>query len=638
MPMRMPMGRSRVSRADLGGVGNTPWTPAALGSALVSWWDTSDATTLTLNGGAIAAVADKSGNGNHIVQATGANQPAYSATGINNVPAAVYSGAANLFLATPGSFVVNQPMTVVSLFKTGASLSSTPAVWDGSAAATGASRAILFDTRSDLSGQYAIYAGTLIGLGANLSASTPYLSSAQLSGASSLHGLNGEFPSPVGSPSLSVFNPGVSGVASGFRWGGTTPNFAGAIGFSVIVNRLLTNDERQKIEGYAAWRFGLQHTVLASNHPFYNAAPTTAAVPTILYNTTNIDAAHFPSWRAARAKVLNGTGRATILVVGDSTSMGYGAGSGGTADTNARIASVPAQIAAGLAARGIPTSIDSWTGTANEFGNTLYDPRVTFGAGWASLAGNYLGSPIAHSAGATTQHTFAPANAFDKIEVYYIDNKGSGAFDTSIDAGASLGSTTIGTGTAIIRKAVFTVPLGTHTVKITPSAGSDIWLYGIKCYNSAVPAIDILIGAFGGATSGNWSDASLPYTSINAIKFFAPDLTIVNLGINDENTSVPAATFQANIQPIYDAGKVSGDVFLSMHTPTNGAGAGLQPSYEAAYNTLASSNNAPLIDLFQRYLSYAAVNGRGWMFDTLHPNATPYAQIGDYEAQILASV
>jgi hypothetical protein len=53
-------------------------------------------------------------------------------------------------------------------------------------------------------------------------------------------------------------------------------------------------------------------------------------------NAVNISATAFPAWRSAKARVAAGTGRGRIAIVGPSTSMGWGAGTGGTAHTGAR--------------------------------------------------------------------------------------------------------------------------------------------------------------------------------------------------------------------------------------------------------------------------------------------------------------
>lgn len=59
------------------------WVPTDIGADLVGWWDASTSSTVTQSGGTASQVNDRSGNGHHMVQATGSSQPAYS-TAVQN--------------------------------------------------------------------------------------------------------------------------------------------------------------------------------------------------------------------------------------------------------------------------------------------------------------------------------------------------------------------------------------------------------------------------------------------------------------------------------------------------------------------------------------------------------------------------
>ena len=80
------------------------FSPASI-SGLFTWWDLSDSSTVTLNGGNVSAVADKSGNGNYpggggsraLVQSSAGDQPLYNATLQNGQGGAVFDEDANLF-------------------------------------------------------------------------------------------------------------------------------------------------------------------------------------------------------------------------------------------------------------------------------------------------------------------------------------------------------------------------------------------------------------------------------------------------------------------------------------------------------------------------------------------------------------
>ena len=82
-------------------LGRKLWTPAALGSSLALWLDSDDVSTITLNGSTVSQWRDKSGNGRHASQADSANQPTYSATGLNGKPVLTFDGV-NDFLSFQG--------------------------------------------------------------------------------------------------------------------------------------------------------------------------------------------------------------------------------------------------------------------------------------------------------------------------------------------------------------------------------------------------------------------------------------------------------------------------------------------------------------------------------------------------------
>lgn len=77
----------------------TGFSPSSL-TGLYAWWDFADAGTVTLNGGNVSQIADKSGNGRALSQATAANQPAYTSAGQNGKSVATFDGTRFLQNAT----------------------------------------------------------------------------------------------------------------------------------------------------------------------------------------------------------------------------------------------------------------------------------------------------------------------------------------------------------------------------------------------------------------------------------------------------------------------------------------------------------------------------------------------------------
>ena len=65
------------------------------------------------------------------------------------------------------------------------------------------------------------------------------------------------------------------GFVLGANFNGTSPNGATSVSYTheiLVYNRVLITFQRQQMEGYLAWKWGLQAN-LPANHPFKNAPP-----------------------------------------------------------------------------------------------------------------------------------------------------------------------------------------------------------------------------------------------------------------------------------------------------------------------------------------------------------------------------
>jgi hypothetical protein len=111
---------------QIGGVVNVPADAAPsggfadiFGANLVAWYDASDAASITHVGGAVSQWNDISGNGAHLTQATGANQPTYSATGLGGAqPAITFDGVDN-WMETAATAVAPGAVSVFAAFFVG---------------------------------------------------------------------------------------------------------------------------------------------------------------------------------------------------------------------------------------------------------------------------------------------------------------------------------------------------------------------------------------------------------------------------------------------------------------------------------------------------------------------------------------
>ena len=69
------------------------WLPTDLGADLALWLDADDVATISLNGSTVSQWDDKSGNDRHASQATAANQPEYTSSGLNGKPVLTFNGS-----------------------------------------------------------------------------------------------------------------------------------------------------------------------------------------------------------------------------------------------------------------------------------------------------------------------------------------------------------------------------------------------------------------------------------------------------------------------------------------------------------------------------------------------------------------
>jgi len=345
-----------------------------------------------------------------------------------------------------------------------------------------------------------------------------------------------------------------------------------------------------------------------------------------------------PKWDLAIKKMKAGTRNARLLNVGDSTTAGsYAAGN---AFVGAKPFSYPTQLAPLLAARGYPVSTSSMIGTSVNSTSiglfTGYDTQWAVGAGWACAAVNTCGGGTLNNSGAgnLTAANYAPATAFDTVDIWYIQNTAYGSFTIGVDGGAALGSTVVAAGGLSIQKVTRTTALGVHTLNITKVADGNILICGVSCYNSQQKCIEVMNAGWGGATTALWAAAVAVWDPANMLAVYAPDLTIINLGINDWLTGVLPATYSTNIEVLIAKARLSGDVAIMTGAPSaiGSASQAVQDGITQVCRALAEKYNCPLIDVSGEWGNYVtaadAINGfYAPAGDPVHPGAVGYGDV-----------
>ena len=249
----MPRGVNPIDEARLQG---RLWTPALLPS-LRAWYDPSDAASVTLVSNAIDQISDKSGNGNHWIAPTSPQRPAYSAT-INGLRAIAATGSQ--VLATTASFNFSQHF-MMGVFRA-----------PGQADLIGSNGVNTGHAFSMLTfvGRHRAHFWGASGVTSVDSAATVAANQVVVAGQS--HGT---------ATSLQNFQNGVVATAAArtattqiFPFDRGRRNQAGSrvIGEVVFATREFTTDERQRLEGYLAHKWGTL-ILMPPTHPYRNTPP-----------------------------------------------------------------------------------------------------------------------------------------------------------------------------------------------------------------------------------------------------------------------------------------------------------------------------------------------------------------------------
>ena len=264
----IPMLKHNIER-DLGGfIAETGWTPAQISTAL--WLDAADAPTITLNATTVSQWNDKSGNGRNVSQANSSLQPLYTLGGLNGLNIADFDGANDVLNGLPMSnFVTNNSY---SAFVVG--LARTIATNDGN----GYSNEAFY---GDAGGYISMYlrSSNLIGAynwdGANKVATNAYTPNTVVIGYSELSSGSIRIRTNGGSETATVSSNTASlagTIQIGRNFNSNTFCLDGKIAEVIFTNAALSTTNRQLIEGYLAWKWGLTSN-LPNDHPYKNIAP-----------------------------------------------------------------------------------------------------------------------------------------------------------------------------------------------------------------------------------------------------------------------------------------------------------------------------------------------------------------------------
>lgn len=352
--------------------------------------------------------------------------------------------------------------------------------------------------------------------------------------------------------------------------------------------------------------------------------------------TFNVTPWTLARWRAAKAKVRNGTQNAKVLGLGDSTTRGIG----GAAGTAAFLNGMLPKLATLLTAGGLQAGKETFLGSGNV---TLAsnDSRFALSGGAAQTAVNLTLGGAAFQL-TNTGHTvsFTPVANCDTFDVYSIKTGGTGSFAINLDGGATLATVSgVIAGGGLVKTTVGG-SLGAHTLNCVWGSGT-CYVVGVVAYNSAVKEASLINGGASGALSSNFVSNTVGYDYFSGLSFYAQDLALLTCGINDWSNGVALATYLANMQTVITQLLSVGDVLICTPYPSQASTVvdlGTQKTFVDGLYSLAKVNNVGLIDLWARFGSYEAANANGLYFDSKHPNGSGYADAADLVARTLLSI
>lgn len=246
------------------------WRPTEISTAL--WLDAEDASTITLNGSTVSQWNDKSGNSKHVAQTTATNQPTYTSSAINGKPAMVFDGAGDCLVGTSNFGIFGNPLfAVAGVFSVQLPSQQVFLSW-GSTGQGGGFHYMGAGSGNDVWTGFA--GGTQIGTASLTSPATPHVSVISRRATDTANWLvsqNGNnLAVTQGNATAVLLSDGPLNIG---RWVAGSNFAAMTAGEIVLLSGLLSAPDRQRLEGYLAWKWGLEAN-LPANHPYKLLPPT----------------------------------------------------------------------------------------------------------------------------------------------------------------------------------------------------------------------------------------------------------------------------------------------------------------------------------------------------------------------------
>lgn len=237
------------------------WTPAQLGTTVLNaWYDASDISTITLNSGNVSQWNDKSGNARHATQTNAAYQTPYSSAQINGLNVLLWPNSANPFSISTPSITTAKSFIFLCRYASGSQATwivSNQAMFGGFISAT-------------------------VGLLGTAAGNSTWFSSLAYSlgriNGGSQNNLNAAVALPLATSIVEAVAPTTPGaqqfaIGQDRTFNSSNRGWSGPIGEVLSLSVELPSADREKVEGYLAWKWGITGS-LPVGHPYKNNPPT----------------------------------------------------------------------------------------------------------------------------------------------------------------------------------------------------------------------------------------------------------------------------------------------------------------------------------------------------------------------------
>lgn len=290
----------------------------------------------------------------------------------------------------------------------------------------------------------------------------------------------------------------------------------------------------------------------------------------------------------------------------------------------------------------------------------LTDARFTFGSSWTkdTDTNKYsAGRETWKATTATNALTFRPDRPTAFCRVWYIQTAGGGVL--SLDASGTSTVTADTNGADGVGYLDLAVGFSNWDWNVKWVSGGQVNVIGFETSGNVSYAgnseISISRASLGGTSSRDWVNTTKAWSWLNAMKAYAPDLFIMQPGINESSSANPAgpvyvpgydvSVFRSDIKTIIQGMQSVGSECILVtpipQNPTDGTfnnPVSLQDAMVDAIRSVAQELNVPLIDIYARWGPRAYGTGTTEMYyadSWVHPSTPGTSAIANAVSMFL---